>query len=127
MNTVINLQAGWAALLLGCVAGAATGLFFHREAWLGGYGSWPRRMIRLGHISFFGLGLVNLAFALSARALELRSSLELPSRLLLVGAVAMPLVCYLSAFNPRWRLLFFLPASAVTLGVAVFLGRVLST
>ena len=124
MNTAVNLHAAWAGLLLGCVAGAVPGLFFHREGWLGGYGSWRRRMIRLAHISLFGIGFLNLGFALSVRALELRSGVVLPSRLLLLGAVTMPLVCYLSAIDQRWRALFFVPASAVTLGVALFLARI---
>ncbi len=69
----INVYAAWIAFLLGGLAGAASGLFFHNEQWLGGYGSWPRRMIRLGHIAFFGLGLLNLSAAPTARALGITS------------------------------------------------------
>ena len=42
METV-NLYAAWAGILLGIVAGAVQGMFFHGENWLGGYTSWPRR------------------------------------------------------------------------------------
>lgn len=38
----------------------------------------------------------------------------------------MPLVCYLSAARKTFRHLFFIPALSVTLGVAVFLVRILS-
>ena len=41
------------------------GMFFHGENWLGGYASFKRRMYRLGHISFFGLGAVNMLFCLT--------------------------------------------------------------
>jgi hypothetical protein len=34
---MIKLQAAWGGFLLGCVAGAITGLFFHNSDWLGGY------------------------------------------------------------------------------------------
>ncbi|HMF37455.1 MAG TPA: hypothetical protein VKF17_12475, partial [Isosphaeraceae bacterium] len=61
----LNLTVAWLAILLGLISGTLLGLFFHREDWLGGYGSWRRRMLRLGHISFFGTGLLNLSFALS--------------------------------------------------------------
>jgi len=120
---IVNLYAAWIGLLLGCIAGAVPGLFFHRADWLGGYGSWARRLLRLAHISFFGLGFINLAFALTAIALDLKTGLAAASWLLLAGAVLMPLVCYLSAWRMGFRHLFFLPASAVMLGVAAFLWR----
>lgn len=51
----INIYAAWIAFLLGCIAGAVPGLFLHRGDWLGGCTAWPRRMVRLAHISFFGI------------------------------------------------------------------------
>jgi len=121
----VNLLAGWIGMLLGCVAGAIPGLFFDREDWLGGYASWPRRLVRLAHISFFGLGLINLGFALSAEALGIDERLTLPSCLLIVGAATMPVVCYLSAARKVFRHLFFIPAGSVMLGIAAFLWRIL--
>jgi hypothetical protein len=122
----INLYAAWIGFTLGCVAGAATGLFFHDQDWLGGYGSWPRRMIRLGHISFFGIGLLNVAAGLTARALGLTKGLGVASGLLILGAATMPLVCYLSAWRVTFRHLFFIPAVSVTIGVALFTWRLMS-
>ena len=55
-------MSGWSGFLGGVLSGAVMGLLFHREDWLGGYGSRERRMVRLGHISFFGIGLINLFF-----------------------------------------------------------------
>ncbi len=103
----LNLVVGWIAILAGLVAGAGIGLFFHDEAWLGGYGSWRRRMLRLTHISLVGTGLLNLAFALSAGALHYVP--RLGAALFVVGAVAMPLVCAASAWRPAARHLFFIP------------------
>ena len=121
-----NLHAAWVGMLCGALAGATIGLFFHREEWLGGYGSWRRRMLRLGHIAFFGLALVNLSFALTVRALGMTGGLAWPSALLIVGAIAMPLVCFLSAWRKPFRHLFFVPASSVTVALALFLWRVLA-
>ncbi len=108
-----NLVAAWIGILLGFVAGAVQGLFFHRDAWLGGYASWPRRMTRLGHISFFGLALMNLAYAVSIGMLEPRYNGVWPSRLFIIGAIAMPAVCYLSAFHKPFRHLFPIPVLAL--------------
>jgi len=63
-----NLLAGWIATLAGIVSGAVMGLFFLREEWLGGYSSHPRRLLRLGHISFFGLGFTNVRQCFRFRA-----------------------------------------------------------
>lgn len=124
---MINLCAAWIGFLLGCVAGAIPGLFFHDTNWLGGYASWERRMIRLGHISFFGLGFLNLSFALTFRALEVNPPPVISSMLLIAGAVTMPLVCYLSAWKPLFRHVFFIPVLSITLGVGLALERVLTT
>ena len=120
-----NLVVGWLAVLAGLLSGAAIGLFFHREEWLGGYASWRRRMLRLGHISLFGIAFLNLALVLTAGALGAERGLAWPSRLLILGAVAMPLVCGLSAWRKPFRHLFFLPALSVIAGIGLFLRGIL--
>src|SRR5258707_12569071 len=62
----INLLVAWLWIALGFASGLILGLFFHRENWLGGYASFKRRLYRLGHISFFWMGGVNLAFFFTA-------------------------------------------------------------
>jgi len=120
-----NLVAAWIGILAGFVAGAVPGLFFHNPDWLGGYGSWRRRMIRLAHISFFGIGFINLAFALTATHLAAReeASLFWSSRMLILGAIAMPTVCYLSALRDSFRHLFFIPVISLLAGVGLFVVR----
>lgn len=126
MLPIVNVYAAWIAMLLGAVAGTIQGLYFHREAWCGGYGSWRRRMLRLGHVSFFGLGLINLGFALSVSALGLEQGIRLSSHLLLLGLVTMPAVCYLSAFRAGFRNLFPVPVLSVLGGIGLFLWRSLA-
>jgi len=120
-----NLHAAWVGILLGCVAGAAQGLFFRRDDWLGGYGSWQRRMMRLGHISFFGLAFVNLAFALTVRTLDIDGSVIWASRLFILGAITMPLLCYVSSFKDAARHLFFIPVLSVIIGAVIVLKEML--
>jgi len=122
---MINIHAAWIGFLAGCLAGVVPGMFFSKRDWLGGYTSWPRRMIRLAHIAFFGIGLLNLSFALTARTLDLDTGLRPVSVLLIVGAAAMPAVCYLSAWKPAFRHLFFIPAVSVTAGMALFTWRII--
>ncbi|MDP4270081.1 MAG: hypothetical protein Q8909_08130 [Bacteroidota bacterium] len=122
---MINIYAAWIGFLLGCIAGAVPGLFFHKENWLGGYGSWKRRMIRLGHIAFWGIGFLNLSFGLTAKAFGLDMENSAASILLIIGAIAMPLTCYLSAWKPFFRNFFFIPALSVTFAILLFLTRIL--
>ena len=121
---MVNLQAGWTSILLGFFAGAVPGLFFAREDWLGGYGSWRRRMLRLAHISFFGLGFINLAFALTLGHESLATGhghLGVASWLLVAGNVTMPVTCYLAAWKTPFRHLFAIPVTCLVLGVVALL------
>jgi hypothetical protein len=113
-----NLYVGWIAILVGLVAGAGIGTFFHREQWLGGYGSWRRRMLRLVHISLVGTGLLNLAFALSCGPLALDPAPRAASVLFIVGAVTMPSVCLASAWRRAARHAFFIPVASLVLATA---------
>ena len=119
----LNLLAGWAGFLAGVAAGAVPGLFFGKEGWLGGYGSWRRRLVRLAHVAFFGLGILNVLFALSCTALGLAETpaLRWSSALLLAGAISLPATCYLAAWRQPLRHLFPLPVSCVAAGVALFI------
>lgn len=116
----INQVFGWVWILFGLLSGTLLGLYFHDEKWLGGYGSHPRRLIRLGHISFLGLGILNILFfqALSSHALDFRF-MSLASSLFIVGGITMPLCCAIMAWKKELYLIFSIPVTA--LNVAVFL------
>ena len=117
MNIDVNLWTAWIAMLVGLLSGATVGLFFHRDDWMGGYAGWRRRLVRLGHISFLGTGLLNLAFSLTVARLELTGELPIASVAMVVGAVSMPTVCFLSAWHKPLRHLFFVPVVSLTVGV----------
>ena len=124
----LNLISAWTGILLGMVSGAALGLGFHRETFLGGYGSWARRLCRLGHISFFGLALVNFLFHATVRLEHLTAAATRPAGLLLVaGAVTMPLVCFASAFWRPARHAFAIPVLSLLGGVVLTLAGLLET
>jgi hypothetical protein len=124
--TLAMLLAGWAGMLAGGLSGAAIGLFFHDERWMGGYGSFRRRLTRLGHISFFGLGFLNLLFAFTHHLGALPGAWGgIAAGALLVGAATMPTCCFLSAWRKPFRHLFAVPVVAVVGGVTVTLAALL--
>ena len=123
---LLNIYTAWIAFLVGIIAGAVSGLKFHSDDFLGGYSSWRRRLVRLAHISFFGIGLINLVFALTARSLDITSGLAVASVMLVIGAITMPVVCYLAAFRPLFRHLFFIPVVSILTSVVIMLWRLMS-
>lgn len=123
----LNLVAAWAGILLGFLSGMVLGLFFHRENWLGGYSSFRRRMYRLGHISCFGLGAVNLLFWLTVRLAVLAGpSVTVASGAFVLGAITMPVCCLVMAHFPRLHLIFALPVVSLLIGGALTLLQVMN-
>lgn len=118
----LNLWFGWLWILLGFISGTALGMFFTEEKWLGGYGSFKRRMYRLGHISFFGLGAVNLLFWGTMRFFPpMGPPMAIASTAFVVGGITMPICCLLAAHFPRAHLLFAAPVLALILAAVLTL------
>ena len=118
-----NLMAGWIAMIAGATSGATIGLFFHREEWMGGYASLRRRMIRLGHIAFFGLGIINVLFALSLAAIPIpRACAGYASAGFAVSLVTMPACCFMTAWRTGFRYLFPIPVISVLVGLGGLIG-----
>ncbi|MFD0981518.1 hypothetical protein [Tropicimonas aquimaris] len=88
---------------------------------VGDYDALPRRLLRLGHIAFFGLGILNIMLA---RQLGSRHRSEASMRLALgamnFGNVGLPLTLIGAAFFEPAKYLMSVPAMAVTL--ALLLG-----
>jgi hypothetical protein len=118
----LNWVAGWWLILAGFMVGAGLGLFFHRDDFWGGYDSFRRRIVRLGHIALEALGLLNLLFALSPWPRPETWWAAVASPCFVAGGVAMPCVCFLTAWKKPFRHLFVLPVLALVLGVAFTLA-----
>jgi hypothetical protein len=129
MNTQVaqlNLILAWLWVLLGFGSGFWLGLNFHHEHWLGGYASHKRRLYRLGHISFFGLALMNLMFYFTARGFAPGSpAVIIASWGFIVGAVSMPVCCLVMAHKPQVRALFLIPVISLLGAGALTLWEVI--
>lgn len=105
---------GWGLVIVGVASGALIGLGFHAEDFAGGYASWRRRLTRLGHIACVALGMLVMLVALSPAAGATGTLANLCFGLWRLGAVAMPTVCFLSAWRKPLRHLFALPVLALS-------------
>lgn len=116
--SLLHVVVGWSAMLLGALTGAFIGLYFHRDDWAGGYDSFRRRMLRLCHIAFFGLGILNLLFGLTVRITTLpETGIFIASTGFILAVVTMPLCCLLAAWRKPFRHLFPIPVLGVLAGV----------
>ena len=113
----LNWYMGFAGLGAGFCIGAVLGLFFHRDDFLGGYASFQRRLLRLGHIALVALGVLNIVYAMSPWPAT-GSRWEGPaSAAFIAGGWAMPAVCFLTAWRISFRKLFFVPVACLLLAV----------
>jgi hypothetical protein len=118
----LNWYFGWGLILSAFVTGALLGLFFHRDDFWGGYASFRRRIVRLGHIAQAALGMLNVLYALAPPAADPDQG-ALASVCFVVGGAAMPLVCFLTGWKKPFRLLFFVPVAALAVAVVATLRR----
>jgi hypothetical protein len=77
-------------------------------------------MVRLAHVSFFGIGFLNILFALSVSEMALGAvGARTASAGLILGAITMPAICLLTAWRNVFRHLFAIPVLAVGLAVVI--------
>lgn len=122
-----NEAFGWLWIGVGLAVGAVLGLRFGDSAWLGGYGSHPRRLVRLGHVALVALGALNVLYAHTVAGHGLAGpGVMVASAGYLVGGVLMPLACFLYAWRPRLFWLFPLPVALLLVATGVTCWEVLT-
>ena len=122
----INRAVGWTSLALGAATGLVIGLWSFGgpiavPAWIGDYGDAPRRLLRLGHIAFFGLGIINILMARELPGLAVgetvrRHALDAMN----FGNVALPAALIGAALHPA--LIWLLPVPALAVFAALCLA-----
>jgi hypothetical protein len=113
----MNWYVGWGLILSAFLVGAILGLFFYREDFLGGYASFQRRILRLGHIALAALGMINILYSLSPMASGSSLQTRVASVGFMIGGATMPAVCFLTSWRVSFRHLFFVPVSALIIAV----------
>lgn len=118
-----NRAIGFASLLTGVASGMVLGLWSFGGPLpvpdqIGEYGDLPRRFLRLGHIAFFGLGIINLALAGHCRQLAFtppgrRRALQLMN----LGNIGLPPLLIAAAWVPS--LLYAMPLPVICVFTAL--------
>jgi hypothetical protein len=116
----INVIFGWVWICLGFIVGMTLGLWAEGENWLGGYASATRRYLRLGHVAFIALPIINIIYGNELVLADLGDSMKyIGSYLMIFGAVGVPITCISAAFIRKTRYFLPLPASAILVGMII--------
>jgi glucose-6-phosphate-specific signal transduction histidine kinase len=120
---MINELFGWISVLASLAMGIYMGQKFRREDWLGGYGSFPRRMVRLAHVALSAIGILNIQFAQTLPHLHLNARLvQTASVSLMAGAVLMPACCLWMAWRGSRFEIFAAPVVCLATGMILTIG-----
>jgi hypothetical protein len=118
-----NELFGWISILLAVAMGMWMGIRFQHEGWLGGYGSLPRRMVRLAHIALAALGILNVEFAHTVREVGLPPGIvPVASWALIVAGFSMPACCLLIARGFRRFEIFAVPVVSLSAALLLTIG-----
>ncbi len=85
---------------------------------LGAYDDTARRLARLGHIAWFGLGFINLAMTAELeRSASVDKSRLLASRLMNIGNLALPTTLFIASVWQPFKYVMSVPALCVTIAL----------
>jgi hypothetical protein len=115
----MNRSIAWTSMAVGVATGLVMGLWSFDgplpvPAWLGDYGDTPRRLARLGHIAFLGLGILNLLLTheLPQSALGATGK-TIAATSMNIGNVGLPLGLFAAAVWASAKYALPIPATAV--------------
>lgn len=114
-----NRAIGFSSLLVGVLSGMILGLWSFGGPLpvpevIGTYDALARRFLRLGHIAFFGLGIINLAIAGHSRSLGFtRTRQNWALTLMNLGNLGLPPLLVAAAFVPGLLYLMPFPVACV--------------
>jgi hypothetical protein len=93
---VWNGRIGWLSMAVGVGTGIILGMWsfdgpMSVPEWIGAYDSTPRRLVRLGHIAFLGLGILDVLLSRELAGLSLSAAKKrIASRAMILGNVLLP-------------------------------------
>jgi len=115
-----NVIFGWVWMCFGFILGMTMGIWAEGKQWLGGYASVTRRYLRLGHVAFIALSMINILYGKELPLVDLSENMKnIGSFLMIFGAVGVPVTCISAAFIRKTKYFLPLPASAILIGTII--------
>ena len=116
----LSILVAWTSILVGALTGLLLGIWSFGgpvpvPGWIGDYSDLPRRLLRLGHIAFFGLGILNIMLSRHLRQSLLGTKpRHIALKAMNFGNIFLPLSLFVAAVWEPAKYLMSVPAIAVT-------------
>lgn len=118
-----NRCIGWTCLAVGVATGLIMGLWSFDgpvavPTWIGGYAETSRRLVRLGHIAFIGLGMLNILLGRELPRLALGAGGRRTASIAMnIGNVFLPITLFAAGAYRPLKILMAGPALCVFLAL----------
>ncbi len=118
-----NISFGWIWILAGLIVGAIMGMWSFNGPMpspVGDYASLQRRMLRLSHIAFMALAIINILYGYEIDRIQLKNRLKsIGSICMICGAVLMPIFLIAAVFFEPMKYLTMISATLVIIAIAI--------
>lgn len=120
-----NLAVGWSSIAIGAVTGLILSLWSFNgpvpvPEGIGAYVDLSRRLMRLGHIAFFGLGILNIMLARHVASCRLEPAIaRLALASMNLGNILLPPILIAASFFTPLKYAASLPAMAVAIALTI--------
>ena len=121
----LNKAVAWCSFFMGAATGMVMGLWAFDgpgspPAGMTSYADTSRRLLRLGHIAFFGIGYLNLLLAAELPSLRLSDRQKVSAaQAMNVANILLPVTLMAAAYLPAIKYLLPIPATAATGALAI--------
>lgn len=125
-----NISFGWVWILVGLAVGAVIGMWSFNGPMpspVGDYTSLPRRMLRLSHIAFIALAMINILYGYEIDKIKLQNKLKsIGSMCMIYGAILMPIFLIAAVFFEPLKYLTMISATLIMIAVAIMaIGQIM--
>lgn len=123
-----NISFGWLWIFIGIILGAIIGMWSFNgplSSPVGDYTSLPRRMLRLSHIAFIALAIINILYGYEIDKIKIRDKIKrIGSNFIIYGTILMPLILLASVFYENFKYLTMIPAVLIMTSIFIMvLGK----
>ena len=117
----------WFWILVGVIIGAIMSMWSFNgplNSPVGDYTSLPRRMLRLSHIAFIALAVINILYGYEIDKIKLKDKIKkLGSNFIMYGSILMPLILLGAVFFENLKYLTVIPSFLIIIAlVSIVLG-----
>ena len=124
-----NIKFGWLWILVGIFVGAIMSMWSFNGPFVspvGDYDSLPRRMLRLSHIAFIALAMINILYGYEIDKVKLKEKFKrLGSSFILYGAILMPLVLMGAVFYENLKYFAVVPIFLIIISLIIILAGIM--